>query len=305
MTMDAQIVDIDTGSATLACTVTGAGPTVILAHGFPDCARSFRHQVHALVAAGFRTVVPNMRGYAPSSTARDGRYDPATIGADLVALARVFSPDAPARLVGHDWGAVAAYAACALAPRAFSHLCAVAVPPLRTAGLKFLHPAQLRRSWYVGLFQLPYVAERRLAADDFALVDRLWRDWSPGFTPPAAELAAVKDAMRGRVPDVLAYYRSLRKRDAGAAARRLLLAPIGVPGVYIHGRDDGCCGVALSDGAERAFTAPATVHRLAGGHFVHQENSEQFNRVLLDFLKRPMQIPVTGASQIVRGREDF
>jgi pimeloyl-ACP methyl ester carboxylesterase len=283
-----RVVEVDVGSATLSCTVTGEGPTVILAHGFPDCARSFRHQVPALVEAGFRTVVPSMRGYAPSSVARDGRYDPATLGADLVALVRALSPDAPARLVGHDWGAVAAYAACALAPRAFSHVVTAAVPPLSTAGIKFLNPAQLRKSWYVGFFQLPWVPERRLAADDFAFVDRLWRDWSPGFAPPADEMRAVKDAMRTRVPEVLGYYRSVRR--AGAPTRRLLLAPIAVPGVYVHGREDGCCGVALSDGAERAFTIPAVVHRLRGGHFVHQENSLEFNRVLLDFFKREIHV---------------
>jgi pimeloyl-ACP methyl ester carboxylesterase len=259
---------------------------VILAHGFPDCARSFRHQVPALVAAGFRAVVPTMRGYAPSSPARDGRYDAAALAADLVALARHFAPGATARLVGHDWGAIAAYAACALAPEAFSHVATIAVPHLRTLSGRFLRPAQLRRSWYIGLFQLPRIAERRLAANDFALVERLWRDWSPGFVAPVEELCAVKDAMRDRVPEVLAYYRALRQpRYAG---RRLLFEPTRVPALYVHGRGDGCLGVALTDGCERGYCGPIAVHRLPGGHFVHQENSEEFNRLLIDFLKRPM-----------------
>jgi pimeloyl-ACP methyl ester carboxylesterase len=228
-----------------------------------------------------------MRGYAPSSPARDGRYDAAALGADLVALARVFAPDGGARLVGHDWGAIAAYAACALAPTAFSHLVTVAVPHLRAVSTRFFRPAQLRRSWYIGLFQLPRIAERHLAADDLALVDRLWRAWSPGFRAPADELRAVKDAIRPRVPEVLGYYRALR--DVRFGSRRLLLAPTPVPAVYMHGRDDGCLDVALTDGVERAYTGPIDVHRLAGGHFVHQENSEEFNRLLLEFLKQPMR----------------
>ena len=278
-------VVVDVGGAALACDVWGEGPLVILAHGFPDCARSFRHQVPALAAAGFRVAVPTLRGYAPSTTARDGRYDPAAIGGDLVALARHFSPGRRVRLVGHDWGAVAAYAATALAPGAFSHLCTVAVPHLGVAALRFLSPAQLRRSWYVALFQLGRFAERRLAADDFALVERLWRSWSPGFVPPAAELAAVKAALRGREHEVLAYYRAIARVDRPLA--RMLRRRTHVPAVYVHGVDDGCVGVALTEGVERAYAAPVTVHRIAGGHFVHQENPEEFNRILVQFLQTP------------------
>jgi pimeloyl-ACP methyl ester carboxylesterase len=278
-------VVVDTGGATLACDLAGEGPLVILAHGFPDCARSFRHQVPALVAAGFRVAVPTMRGYSPSTIARDGRYDGAALGGDLVALARHFSPGRRVRVVGHDWGAVAAYAAAALAPGAFSHLATVAVPHLRAAGLRFLSAAQLRRSWYIALFQLGRFAERRLAADDFALVDRLWRRWSPGFHAPAGELAAVKAALRGREHEVLAYYRAIARVDRPLL--RLLGRRTHVASIYVHGIDDGCVGVGLSDGVERAYDAPIAVHRIAGGHFVHQENPEQFNRILVQFLQTP------------------
>ena len=277
---------VDCGGATLACTVAGDGPLVICAHGFPDCARSFRLQTPALVAAGFRVVLPTMRGYAPSTPARDRRYDAGALGSDLVALARHFSPGAPVRLVGHDWGAVAAYAAVALAPRAFSHLATVAVPHLRIAGARFVTPAQLRRSWYMGLFQLPRVAERKLAADDFALVDRLWRDWSPGLTARADELAAIKSALRGREHEVLAYYRAMFSRATPASAR-LLRRRTHVPSLYVHGVDDCCVGVELADGIERAYAGPIAVHRLPGGHVVHQEAVEQFNGILVSFLRTP------------------
>jgi pimeloyl-ACP methyl ester carboxylesterase len=266
--------------------VAGEGPLVICAHGFPDCARSFRHQVPALVAAGFRVVCPWMRGYAPSTPARDGRYDAAALGGDLVALARHFSPGVPARLVGHDWGAVAAYAATTLAPGAFSHVATVAVPHLRISGPRFARAAQLRRSWYIGMFQLPRIAERRLAAHDFALVERLWRDWSPSLRLPDDELVAVKDAIRGRERDVLAYYRALFSRAAPASAR-LLRQQTRVPALYVHGVDDGCVGVEVADGVERAYAGPIAVRRLPGGHFVHQEAVEQLNGILVEFLKTP------------------
>jgi pimeloyl-ACP methyl ester carboxylesterase len=284
-------VVVDVGGAALACRVAGAvdGPVVILAHGFPDCARSFREQLPPLVAAGFRVVTPTMRGYAPSSIARDGRYDAAALGADLVGLARHFAGDRRAILVGHDWGAIAAYAACALAPQAFARVVTVAVPQLAATARNFATVAQLRRSWYIGLFQLPLIAERMLAAHDFALVDRLWHAWSPAFTPPAEEMRAVKQALRHRVADVLAYYRAIR--DVRSPARSLLFARTTVPALYVHGRGDGCVGVEVCDGVEHGYSGPMTplVRTLDGGHFVHQENAAEFNRLLMSFVQEPIE----------------
>lgn len=284
---DARIVD--TGGAELHCWSFGDGPLVILAHGFPDCAHSFRLQVPALVAAGYRCVVPALRGYAPSSRAHDGRYDLAALGNDLVALARHFAPGQAVRLVGHDWGALAAYAAVALAPGAFSHVATLAVPPLGPTARHYATPAQLRRSWYVALFQLPG-AERLLARRDFALVERLWRDWSPGFVPPPVELESVKAALRGREADVLAYYRALRRPSR--SLRRLLWQPIRVPGLYIHGESDGCVGVKVATEVDRAYVNGVTVQRVAGGHFVHQENPEACNRLLIEFFKQTIGKPL-------------
>jgi pimeloyl-ACP methyl ester carboxylesterase len=279
----AQLQTVDTGGATLTCLVAGEGPVAILAHGFPDCARTFRRQFPALVAAGHRVVAPWLRGYFPSTLARDGRYDMAALGDDLIALARHFSPRDPVRLVGHDWGALAAYAACALAPSTFAHLTTVALPPPRgLSARRFVRPAQLRKSWYIALFQIPGSAEWVLRRDDFALIDRLWRDWSPHFSVEPGELAEIKAAL-ARLPNTraaLAYYRTI-VRGAFSPAARLIMARPRVPSLYVHGNDDGCLGVELCEGIERAYAAPVTVARLDGGHFVHLENAERFNALLL------------------------
>jgi len=290
--VSAEQVRVETAGATLACALHGepGGPVVLCVHGFPDCARSFRHQVAPLVARGYRVVLPTLRGYAPSSLARDRRYDAAALGEDLCALASHFSR-APVRLVGHDWGAISAFAATALAPERFSHLCTVAVPHLRVSGPRFLTPAQLRRSRYIGLFQVPALAERRAARDQLAFVERLWRAWSPGFVVPAAELDAIKAALAP--PDhlhaALCYYRALRPLTAaGRRSWALLAARTRVPALHVHGIDDGCVGVELCDGMERAYAAGIAVHRLAAaGHFVHQEQPERFNTILLAFLAAP------------------
>jgi pimeloyl-ACP methyl ester carboxylesterase len=283
-------VRISVGAAELAVDVDGdaRAPLVILSHGFPDCARTFRHQVPALLAAGYRVAVPTLRGYAPSTVASDGRYDASALGGDLCALARHLSPSAPVHLVGHDWGAVASYAAVARAPGLFASLCTAAVPHPRAAWRRFFTPAQLRRSWYAAFFQLRGVAERRLAAHDFALVDRLWRDWSPGYAPDSGELALVKNGFRepSHLHAVLGFYRALAHRDSG----RLLLRRARVPALYVHGERDGCVGIELAEGVDRAYAEGVEVVRIGdAGHFVHLEAPDAFNRALLGFLGRNPQ----------------
>jgi pimeloyl-ACP methyl ester carboxylesterase len=264
--------------------VSGQDPLVIAVHGFPDDATTFAGQIPALTAAGYRVLTPTLRGYAPSGVARSGRHDAVSAARDLVALADRFSPGAPVRLVGHDWGAVAAFAATAIAPDRFSHLATIAVPHPR-AITRNASAAQLRRSWYMGLFQLPFVAERRLRAHDFKLIDDLWADWSPGYRASAEELRRVKDGIAGREGPVLAYYRALRSpRSLAGEPRRLLFARTSVRALHLHGRDDGCVGVEMCRGAERDYTGSYELQVIEGaGHFLQREKPGEVSARLLAF----------------------
>src|SRR5690606_10596075 len=105
----------------------GDGPLALCLHGFPDTARSFRHQLPALAAAGFRAVAPWMRGYAPSAVPADGPYQSAALAQDAAALIEALGYD-EAVLIGHDWGAVAAHGAAILAPQRVRRLVTIAVP---------------------------------------------------------------------------------------------------------------------------------------------------------------------------------
>lgn len=281
-------LEIDTGDAVLKCAVEGKGPLVICAHGFPDCARSFRFQQPALVSAGFRVARVTMRGYAPSSLAHSGEYDAAALGRDLLAVARQLSPTESVRLLGHDWGAIAAYAATALEPERVAQLATMAVPHLRVAGTRFLRPSQARRSWYMGSFQLHDFAEQSLSRDDMALVERLWRDWSPGYSCPDEEMAHIKAAISGRTSAVLAYYRALLSpRTLFGQASKLVRAQTTVPSLYLHGVDDGCIGVELTEGIERAYTNAFELHIIErAGHFLHVEQPARVNDVLMRFFAR-------------------
>ena len=283
--MEGRLARVDVGTAELACLVDGPddGPLALLVHGFPDGPSSFRHQVAPLTARGFRVVRPATRGYAPSSLARDGRYDVERLARDLLSLGDHFSPSRPFALVGHDWGAVAAYAAAALAPERLRRLCTLAVPHLRVAGPRWRSRWQLWRSRYMALFQLRGLAERIVAARDFAFIDGLWRAWSPGYSATREELAAIKDGFRARehLSAVLGYYRAI----PSLAGARLLNRRTRVPSLYLHGVDDGCVGVALADGVERAYAGEIEVTRVTGaGHFLQLERPGEISACLADFL---------------------
>jgi pimeloyl-ACP methyl ester carboxylesterase len=281
------VLGLDLDDVTLSCSVVGQGPLVVAVHGFPDDATTFRAQTGALVAAGYRVACPTLRGYAPSGVARSGRYDAESLGRDVVDIADRLSPTAPVRLVGHDWGAVAAFAAASLAPSRFSHLCTIAVPHLASFARNF-GPAQARRSWYMGLFQLRGLAEARLVANDFALVDRLWKAWSPGFDPRPSELRAVKAGLAGRASAVLAYYRALRSpRALLGRSRELVMAKVRVPSLHIHGTEDGCVGQSCTRGAERFYDAPYALRLVRGaGHFVQREKPDDVSAELVSFFAR-------------------
>lgn len=276
---------IDTGDVVLDCLVAGEGPVVLALHGFPDDRATFRPLVPALAAAGYRVVMPALRGYRPSGLARSGRHDALAAGEDAIRLARHFSPDAPVRIVGHDWGAVAAFAAVAFAPERFSHLVSMAVPHPAAFVRALANPAQLRRSWYMGLFQIRGLAEARLAKDDMAFVDRLWRDWSPGYRPTAEEMEVVKAGIRGREREVLAYYRALLSPRALLGARPLF-GKVRVPAIHVHGEDDGCIGVESAEGAERFYARGYELRRVPGaGHFLTRERPAEVAEILNGFLR--------------------
>jgi len=271
----------------------GAGPVVLCLHGFPDHARSFRFQLPALAAAGFRAIAPTLRGYEPSSQPQDGDYHVVRMAEDVVGWLDDLG-EKQVHLVGHDWGAVIAYAACALAPERFRSLTTLAIPnPGRLAQGIRKYPGQLRNSWYMFFFQLRGIADRAVEARDWALIDKLWRDWSPGWKLPDDEMASVKRALAqpGVKRAALAYYRAAfsPRSESAKQTQKLAASKIAVPTLAATGARDGCMDTRIHDVAmvDEDFPAGVEVVRMDNaGHFMHQEDPDGFNRILLGWLER-------------------
>lgn len=271
----------------------GEGPLALCLHGFPDTPHTFRALAPALAAAGYRVVAPWMRGFAPTGVPADGRYQLAALAQDVAGMIDALSKGDQAVVIGHDWGAAASYGGAVLAGERIRRLVALSVPhPFTFMNAMMSSYAQQKRSWYMFFFQTP-LAEAVVPADDFAFIERLWRDWSPGFEPPADLLAEARAALSapGSLEAALGYYRTLFNPaflDPGLTdlQDRITATPVGVPSLYLHGAKDGCVGAELIPGMEAFFAAGLETEIFPGaGHFVHLEAPEAVAERILGFLK--------------------
>jgi pimeloyl-ACP methyl ester carboxylesterase len=272
----------------------GSGPLALCLHGFPDSAHTWEHLLPALAGAGFHAVAPFMRGYAPSAVPADGAYYLGALVADAVALHQVLGGDSDAVLIGHDWGAEAAYGAAAYAPGRWRRVVTLAVPPAALDPVLFSDYEQLKRFFYLFMFRDPAgFADAVVARDGMSFLDSLWRDWSPGYQP-GEHLARVKECLRepASLAAALGYYRAAGASDtpgtaAGAVARYAAehqaagrQAP--QPTLYLHGAADGCIGVQLARGAGPLLAPSSRMIVIEGaGHFLHLEKPDEVNDHIL------------------------
>jgi pimeloyl-ACP methyl ester carboxylesterase len=245
----------------------GSGPLVLLLHGFPDTAHSWDLQRSLLAAAGYRAVSPFMRGYAPTAIPRKDTTL-LTLAEDVLALIGALGEE-KALVVGHDWGAGAAYGAAILEPERISRLVAVAIPHI---GAWPPSPRLFWRARHFIALKLPGAAAR-FARDDFAALPRLYRRWSPHWRPQPAEFAAARDCFSDprSLDAALGYYRALPWLPPPFLQKR-----ISVPTVALAGAEDRLAQPGDFQRAAQFFTGPYRVETLPGGHFLHREHPDRF-----------------------------
>jgi pimeloyl-ACP methyl ester carboxylesterase len=267
----------------------GEGALALCLHGFPDSAWTWHRLLPALAQRGYRAVAPWLRGYAPTEVPRDGRYEGAALVSDATALHEALAGDEDAVIIGHDWGAYAAYGAAAYSPERWRRVVTIAVPPLALASRGILNYEQLQRSWYQFFFQHP-LAEAVVARDDFRFIDRLWSEWSPGFAAGQSLLHA-KRALQGEgnLAAALGYYRAMWHPDSQDADRapmqEALLQPTPQPTLYLHGDSDGCFPADAAAGAEEHL-GPGSRREIVrdAGHFPHLEQPSDVIPRIVEFV---------------------
>jgi pimeloyl-ACP methyl ester carboxylesterase len=290
-------------------------PLVLFAHGFPELAYSWRHQIPALAAAGYHVLAPDQRGYGRSSRPDNiSDYNIAELSADLIGLLDDVGAQT-AVFVGHDWGAPVAWSTVQLHPDRVAAVVGLSVPPVPRAQVP---PTQAFRRvfgdnfFYMLYFQEPGIADAELGADAATTMRRMMG----GLRPPtdrAAALRMIRPGPEGFIarlpePDGLPSWISAQELDhyiveftrtgftGGLNWYRNLdrnweimadpAAPtIEMPALFVAGADDPVLGFTRRDRAAEVVTGPYREVMIEGaGHWLQQEHPDQVNEVLLDFL---------------------
>ena len=300
----------------------GSGPLVLFCHGWPESWYSWRHQLTALAAAGYRTVAPDMRGYggteAPLSVEQ---YTMLHLVGDMVELVKALG-EKQAVIVGHDWGAPVAWTSALLRPDVFRAVAGMSVPFTPPGKIDLLSALESQgvTTFYMQYFQAPGVAEAELERDIEASLRRIYFSGSgdgpqrPTFgvlEPGAGVLSNTVDPLSAgnTLPawlprEDLAYYAGEFKRAGFRGGlnwyRNLrrsweLLVPwrgciIRQPSLFIAGERDNVLRFPASKAQIEVY--PRTLpglrgsHILAGaGHWIQRERVDAVNALLLTFLR--------------------
>ena len=274
----------------------GEGPLVVLCHGFPELGFSWRHQLPVLADAGYRVVVPDMRGYGRSSAPTEVEaYDIVTLCGDLTGLLDELS-EQQAIFVGHDWGAVVVWNLSLLAPGRVRAVAGLSVPFVPRAPAP---PIQIMRrtlgeDFYIVWFQEPGVADRALAEDvrRTLTTPRQWTaQWAGEPEEPQLpswlseeELAVYTETFqRTGFTGGLNYYRNLDRNwelTAHVADRR-----VQAPAMFLTGERDLVRRFAPGETMDEwVEDLRARVVVPKAGHWVQQQAPEEVNAALLEFL---------------------
>jgi pimeloyl-ACP methyl ester carboxylesterase len=271
-------------------------PIALCLHGFPDTARGWRAVAPRLAAAGWRVVAPFNRGYAPSTLPSDGCYHVGALIDDARRVLDAVGPTGRDVVIGHDWGAAAAWGSVATPDSPFTKAVAMSLPPAQAfwpqrgvgarRAMAALLPAQLVRFWYSQYFQLPWLPERSASW----VVPLLWRRWSPGFNA-TEDLRHVDAAIgspecwRAAIGCYRANMRSPNAPEPYTALHRLWQAPARRPVLYMHGTDDGCMTVKFADRVGRVLPTGGALRLVENaGHFLQLEQPATVARHILDFI---------------------
>lgn len=292
--IDLHYVTVDPNPDAVDHPVGAAGaPTICLLHGFPEYWYAWRHQLTPLAAAGYRVVAPDLRGYNRSSqpTGVDNYRMTELVGDVRGLIAHLGAPRAT--VVGHDWGGVIAWETAIREPDIVRELAVLNAPhPERYRHRLVRSPGQLARSWYVFLFQVPWLPEGLLRATDYRLLDRALQDTVRPAAFTDEDVRRYREAIRrSGATGPINYYRAIA-RDTGARAVRSVLpweddpeTRVEVPTLLVWGERDPALGSELLDGLD-TWVDELRIERLPGAsHWVQADAPDRVTDSLLRFIR--------------------
>ena len=264
----------------------GEGPLVVLLHGFPEFWYSWRYQIPALAAAGFHVIAPDMRGYNESEKPSGIRNYQIELLTDDVADLIHHAGAQRATIVGHDWGGVIAWYMPMRHQHAVEKLIVLNGPHPGAFLRKLWAPAQLRKSWYIFFFQLPWLPETTFRARGYAWLDHMLRH-DP--TRPGAfdeeDIRRYKRAIAqpGALNAAINYYRTIFRRSPLKVIHEM--RRIVVPTLLIWGERDRYLDIRLTEDLDE-WVPKIRIERLSqASHWVQNDAPERVNQLIIGFLR--------------------
>ena len=261
----------------LAVLDEGSGPPVLLIHGFPDSSHLWRHQVHALVDAGYRAIAPDLRGFGDSDRPQEVEaYGVGKSVADMVAVLDALEIER-AHVVAHDWGGAVGWALAGFVGERVD----------RFAVLSVGHPNALRRpsieqrekSWYPLLFQFEGTSESLLMHDDW----RLFREWTRGDGD--AERAIADLSRPGALTAALNWYRASWRPDE-ELRERAPFPSVAAPTLGVWSSGDHYLLEEQMIGSAEYVVGEWRYERIQGAsHWMQVDAAERLNELLLDWFQ--------------------
>jgi epoxide hydrolase 4 len=271
--------DIITNGIRMHYVTMGEGPLIVLLHGFPEFWYSWRYQIPFLANLGYTVVAPDLRGYNDTDKPRKG-YDVPNLLRDIEGLIKGLG-QAMAIIVGHDWGGVLAWSFAIHYPQMTGRLIVMNAPHPQAILREFRTLKQLRKSWYIFLFQLPWLPERMLLRNHASLIGRVLRGntvQKDAFPPEVIAKYQKAISKPGSMTAALNYYRHIFLQ------RPEMSSHISAPTLLIWGEQDVALGIELTHGLEQ-WIDNIQVERISdSGHWVQQEQPDKVNQLMQAFL---------------------
>jgi pimeloyl-ACP methyl ester carboxylesterase len=260
----------------------GAGPTVLLAHSWALDSSMWEYQIPALVAAGYRVVAPDLRGFGASDRPDEvAAYRMGRLVEDVDAVCAAFGVER-ATVVGHDWGAVLAWQLAFRRPALVERLAALSVGHLGTSFAAGL--AQRRLSWYMLWFLFPGVAEEALPRDGWRFYREFaWAGAKPGEQPDCDRQVA--DLSRpGALTAGLNWYRANIHPGGYVAAGPADGPRVACPVLGVWSTGDPVLGEDQLRGSAAFVDGPWRYAKVEGGHWIPTAAPDELNALLLGLL---------------------
>ena len=258
-------------------------------HGFPESRFSWRYQLPWLAGMGYRVWAPDLRGYGETEPKPQGvaAYCVDRLMEDVAALIDA-SGAKTVTLIGHDWGAGLAWVFATNRVRPLERLVIMNVPhPAVMRAHLSRSWAQLKKSWYMLFFQLPWLPEATTTARDARAVRNAFHGMAVDKTHFSDDVLDryARDAQRpGAMTGMINWYRAALRTPGKMAGPWPVIE---IPTLIVWGEEDTALGVELLDGTDE-YVSDLTIKRLPGvSHWVQQEAPDQVNAILRDWLPGP------------------